>query len=98
MDFIKKIREEILKKNQYQMHKELGFYNVRSYQSFENTKESLNAKKLISLWHLSGLDGNEFLKMIEEDVNTNTKPERVRRSKRKLPNATHTTAKKPSPK
>ena len=74
MEFIKKIREEILKKNQYEMHKELGFSNVRGYQSFEETKESLNAKKLISLWHLSGLDGNDFLKMIEEDVLANTKP------------------------
>lgn len=50
------------------MYKMLGFYNVKSYQNFENTKESLNAKKLIKLWHLSGLTGDEFLKMIEDEV------------------------------
>lgn len=72
MKFIKKIREEILKKNQYEMYKLLGFYNVSGYQRFENSKESLNAKKLVKLWRSTGLTGDEFMKMIEDDVNNAT--------------------------
>lgn len=68
MKFIKKIREEILNKNQYEMYKMLGFYDAKSYKDFENSKRAVNMEKLIKLWHLSGLTGDEFLKMIEDEV------------------------------
>lgn len=72
MNFIKKIREEILQKNQYEMYKMLGFYDVKSYQDFENSKRAVNIKKLVKLWRSTGLTGDEFMKMIEDDVNNAT--------------------------
>jgi hypothetical protein len=68
MEFVKKIREDILKKNPYEMYKLMGLNDTRSYLDFENRSESLNAKKLVKLWQLSGLSGDAFMEMIAKEV------------------------------
>jgi hypothetical protein len=70
MQFIKKIRED-LGLNPYQMQKQMGLAATHTYLAFEGTKESLNAIKLVKLWRLSGLDGNKFLELIENEVLNN---------------------------
>ena len=67
MKFVKKIRES-RGLNPYQMQKLLGIKSTQVYLQFENAKESLNAEKLINLWDVSEMDGNDFLELIREDV------------------------------
>lgn len=68
MKFIEKIREEILKKNPYAMYKLLGFSDTKSYQDFERSSRALNIKKMVKLWRLSGLSGDEFMEMMASEV------------------------------
>ncbi len=70
MDFIKKIREE-LGFTHYRMAQEMGISHVYSYTRFEEAREALNADKLVKLWKLSGISGNEFMSMIEKEVTRN---------------------------
>jgi hypothetical protein len=79
VDFIRKIREEILNKNQYEMHKNLGFSDTKSYKNFENSARAVNIQKLVKLWRLSGLSGNEIMNMIAEEVEGATKKKRSRK-------------------
>lgn len=68
MEFVKKVREQVLNKRPYEMSKLMELRDTRSYLDFETRTESLNAKKLVKLWRLSGLSGNEFMQMIAEEV------------------------------
>ncbi|MBD2212939.1 hypothetical protein H6G27_24125 [Nostoc linckia FACHB-104] len=67
MEFIKKIRLK-LGLNYYQSQKVLGFSSSRGYIDFENSKRAVNIEKLIKLWRVSAMDGNDFLAMIEKEV------------------------------
>jgi hypothetical protein len=66
--FIKKIRENKLKKNPYEMYKLLGFSDTKSYQDFEKSSRAVNIEKLIKLWRLSELSADEFMEMIAKEV------------------------------
>ncbi|MBE9082861.1 hypothetical protein IQ278_12125 [Tolypothrix sp. LEGE 11397] len=68
MKFIKKIREKILKKSPYEMHKLMELPHTSAWTQFESRSESLNAKKLVKLWRLSELSGDEFMEMIAKEV------------------------------
>lgn len=68
MEFIKKIRLEILKKSPYEMYKIMGLPHTSAWTQFESRTESLNAKKLVKLWRLSGLSGDEFMSMLAQEV------------------------------
>jgi hypothetical protein len=68
MKFIKKIREDILGKNPYEMHKALGFSDTKSYQDFEKSSRAVNVEKLVKLWRLSGLSGDSFMRLLAEEV------------------------------
>ena len=66
MDFIKKIREK-LGLNFYKMSKKMGMKTVQEYISFENNQHSVNIKKLLKLWELSGLSAKAFMELIKEE-------------------------------
>lgn len=68
MDFIKKIREKVLEKSYYEMYKALDFSDTKSYQDFERASRAVNVQKLVKLWRLSGLSGDEFMAMMAEEV------------------------------
>jgi len=68
MQFVKKIREDILGKNPYEMYKLMGLRDTRSYLHFENRTEALNARKLVKLWRLSGLSGDAFMQLLAEEI------------------------------
>ena len=71
--FIKKIREEILGESQYGMHQLMGLPDTRAYIAFEEGTRSLNAEKLVKLWKVSKLSGDQFMKLIEQEVTRATK-------------------------
>ena len=68
MEFVKKIREEILETNYYQMQKRLGLSSTTIYKNFEKAKIMLHAKTMVKLWRVSGLSAQEFLELIEREV------------------------------
>jgi hypothetical protein len=67
MYFIKKIREN-LGLSRYRMAYELEFAKTHGYTQFEEAKKAVSLEKLVKLWRLSGLSGNEFMKMIAQEV------------------------------
>jgi hypothetical protein len=68
VEFIKKIREEILEKNRYQMYKMMDFKDTRTWINFEESKNVVSLRNLVKLWRLSKLSGDEFMKMIANEV------------------------------
>ena len=72
MNFIKKIREK-LGYTKYKMAQELGYANDKGYHQFEDSKKIINIEKLVKLWHISGLNADEFVKMMEEEVTKDNK-------------------------
>ncbi|NEP10249.1 MAG: hypothetical protein F6K14_08520 [Symploca sp. SIO2C1] len=83
MHFIRKIREKVLKKNPYEMYKLMELGDTRAWIAFEERTESLNAKKLVKLWRLSGLSGDEFMNMMAQEVEeTSLKKKIVQKNKK----------------
>ena len=68
MKFIKKIREDILGLSKYEMSKQMGYNDTRSYISFENSKNAISMKRLIKIWEMSGLNAEEFLELVRKEV------------------------------
>jgi hypothetical protein len=68
VEFIKKIREKLLEKNRYEMHKMMEFKDTRTWINFEESKNVVSLKNLVKLWRLSGLSGDAFMEMIAKEV------------------------------
>jgi hypothetical protein len=79
VDFIKKIREEVLGKSYYEMYKALDFSDTKSYQDFERASRAVNVQKLVKLWRLSGLSGDEFMDLMAQEVEGATKKKRAQK-------------------
>lgn len=71
MKFIKKIREDVLKKNPYEMHKLIGLRDTRAWLDFEKSKNAVNVKYLIRLWQLTELSADELMQMLVDEVEEN---------------------------
>jgi hypothetical protein len=67
MKFIKKIRED-LGYTHYKMAQLMGVKGVFQYTRFEESTTSVNIKRLVELWRLSNLSGNEFMSLIAKEL------------------------------
>ena len=70
MKFIREIREN-LGLNHYKMSKAMNMRSVQEYIAFEDTKYSVNVKKLVKLWELSGLSARAFMELMRKEVSEN---------------------------
>jgi hypothetical protein len=67
MKFIRKIREN-LGYTHYKMAQLMGVKGIFQYTRFEESTTSVNIKRLVQLWRLSNLTGNEFMSLIAKEV------------------------------
>jgi hypothetical protein len=72
VEFIKKIREKLLEKNRYEMHKMMEFKDTRTWINFEESKNVVSLRNLVKLWRLSRLSGDEFMEMIAKEVESHS--------------------------
>lgn len=68
MQFIEKIREDILNVSCYKMAQLLGLSSTRMYLGFERSKSKVSLKNLVALWEISGLSKEEFFTLVIEEV------------------------------